>query len=247
MTTTTGKNGRLGNQIIRNLAVSLLAEKHNLNVNYYNKDLIHKLGIQLFCGSCSYNKIQRLTDDNYFLIYNMDTIHYNLDPNNNYFQTKDISVFLHNYLHKIQSSIIAKNPFKERYNNNNDLCIHIRLTDVAHFNPGISYYRKAIQPIKFDNLYICTDDPNNPMIVELLKRINMIKPYTIVITHHKLKPTDSVMYRKELFETINAFTYKYEFLVHSNGDVRITKYLRLRYTDNLGRFEDSYIPMNTLT
>lgn len=169
MTTTTGKNGRLGNQIIRNLAVSLLAEKHNLNVNYYNKDLIHKLGIQLFCGSCSYNKIQRLTDENYFLIYNMDTIHYNLDPNIHYFQTKDITVFLHNYLHKIQSSIIAKNPFKERYNNNNDLCIHIRLTDVAHFNPGISYYRKAIQPIKFDNLYICTDEPNNPMIVELLK------------------------------------------------------------------------------
>ena len=30
MTSTNGNNGRLGNQIIRNLAVSLLAEKHNL-------------------------------------------------------------------------------------------------------------------------------------------------------------------------------------------------------------------------
>ena len=39
MTLTTA-NGRLGNQIIRNLAVSLLAKKHNLRVNYVNNDLI---------------------------------------------------------------------------------------------------------------------------------------------------------------------------------------------------------------
>jgi hypothetical protein len=51
MTTTTGNNGRFGNQIIRNLAVSLIAKKHNLNVDYFNKDLISKLGINLFSGS----------------------------------------------------------------------------------------------------------------------------------------------------------------------------------------------------
>ena len=33
MTTTTGNNGRLGNQIIRNLAVSLIAEKNNFTQN----------------------------------------------------------------------------------------------------------------------------------------------------------------------------------------------------------------------
>ena len=65
MTSTTGRNGRLGNQIIRNLAVSLLAKKHNLKVEYYNKDLIKKLGIELFTGSNSYNYINYLTDDNY--------------------------------------------------------------------------------------------------------------------------------------------------------------------------------------
>lgn len=72
-----------------------------------------------------------------------------------------------------------------------------------------------------------------------IKRI--IKPY--VITHHKLKPTDTVMYRKELFETINACTYKYEFLIYSNGVTKITKYLNLVYADNLGRYEDNYIPI----
>ena len=169
--TSTGNNGRLGNQIIRNLAVSLLAEKHNLKVDYYNKVLINKLGIELFSGSNSYNSIQYLTDDNYFTIYNIDELNYDLNPNHNYFQTKEITNILYNYLHKdkIKSNIIGNNPFKDRYTKNNDLFIHIRLTDVAHLNPGITYYINAIKNINFDNLYISTDDKNNNMIIELLQ------------------------------------------------------------------------------
>ena len=171
MTSRTGNIGRLGNQIIRNLAVSLLAKKHNLKVEYYNKDLIKKLGIELFSGSNSYENINYLTDNNYFTIYNADKLNYNLNPNKNFFQTKEITNFLYNYLHKeeIKSNIINNNPFKERYTKNNDLFIHIRLTDVAHFNPGIKYYLKAIKNINFDNLYISTDDKNNNIIKEILK------------------------------------------------------------------------------
>ena len=153
----TTNNGRLGNQIIRNLAVSLIAEKHNLKVDYFNKDLIKKLGIELFNGSNSYNSTKiYLTDDNYFSIYSKDEINYNLDPNSSYFQSKQITNFLYNYLHKnnIKQNIIDKNPFKERINiyKNNDLFIHIRLSDVAHFNPGIMYYINAIKNISFNNL-----------------------------------------------------------------------------------------------
>ena len=113
MTSTTGSNGRLGNQIIRNLAVSLIAEKYNLNVNYYNKELINKLGIDLFSGTNTYKNIQYLNDDNYFSLYNCGTLDYNLNPNHSYFQTKDISNFLYNYLHtdKIKSNIIEKIHF----------------------------------------------------------------------------------------------------------------------------------------
>jgi hypothetical protein len=161
----------LGNQIIRNLAVSLLAEKYNLQVNYSNENLIKKLGIELFSGSNSYNSIQDLTDDNYFTIYNSNKLDNNLNPNNNFFQTKEITNFLYNYLHtdKIKSNIIINNPYKERYNKNNDLFIHIRLTDVAHYNPGIKYYINAIKNIIFDNLYISTDDKNNGIIKKLLQ------------------------------------------------------------------------------
>jgi len=171
MNSKTEANGRLGNQIIRNLAVSLLAEKHNLKVDYYNNTLINKLGIELFSGSNSYNLIQNLTDDNYFTIYNMDELNYNLNPNHAFFQTKEITNFLYNYLHKdkIKSTIISNNPFKDQYTKNNNLFIHIRLTDAERFNPGITYYINAIKNIIFDKLYISTDDKNNNMIIELLK------------------------------------------------------------------------------
>jgi len=54
---------------------------------------------------------------------------------------------IYNYLHFniIKSNIIQKNKFKERYNNNNDLFIHIRLGDIEHFSPGIDYYLKSIK------------------------------------------------------------------------------------------------------
>ena len=147
MTSTTGRNGRLGNQIIRNLAVSLLAKKHNLKVEYYNKDLIKKLGIELFTGSNSYNYINYLTDDNYFTIYNVDKLNYNLNPNKNYFQTKEITNFLYNYLHKdeIKSNIIINNPFKERYTKNNDL--HFTGNNNRIFSNNVNKLRSETQAL----------------------------------------------------------------------------------------------------
>ena len=166
----TGNNGRLGNQIIRNLAVSLIASKYNLSVTYFNKDLINQLGIDLFSGSNVYNITYELNDTNFFSIYNSDQLNYNLNPNNHYFQTKDITNLLYNYLHsdKIKSKIIETNPFKERYNSNNDLFIHIRLGDVESFNPGINYYLNTINNIKFDNIYISTDNKHHFIISKLL-------------------------------------------------------------------------------
>lgn len=137
-------NGGLGNQIIRNLALSIIAEKFDLHVSYYNNEIINDLGINLFSGNRVFNNTITLDDDNYFFIYNSDLLENNLDANFNYFQTKEITNFLYNYLHsdKIKSNIIEKNPFNDRYNTNNDLFVHIRLSDAAHNNPGANYYIK---------------------------------------------------------------------------------------------------------
>jgi len=179
MTSTTGSNGRLGNQIIRNIAVSLIAEKHNIKVEYYNKHLINKLGINLYSGSKVFENFQCLNDENYFAIYNCDNLNYNLDPNKNFFQTKEISNFIYDYLHmdSIKTNIIDKNPYIIRYKTNNDLFIHIRLTDASRFNPGINYYLNAIKSIKFDNLYISTDDIHH----NIIKSIITLYPNTNVI------------------------------------------------------------------
>lgn len=184
MTSTTGNNGRLGNQIIRNLAVSLIAEKHNLKVTYFNKELINQLGISLFSGENIYSQIQPLTDDNYFSIYNSHNLRNNLNPNNNYFQTKEITNFLYNYLHqeRIKLNIIECNKFKDRYNTNNDLFIHIRLTDAARFNPGINYYLHAISQITFDKLYLATDDKNH----NIIKKIMELYPSTTLLHYDEI-------------------------------------------------------------
>jgi hypothetical protein len=168
--TTTRPKGRLGNQIIRNIAVSLVAEKYNLRVKYCSEQLINNLGIKLFSGTVSFRNTIRLTDNNYFSIYNGGNLNNNLNPNIDFFQTVPITNLLHTYLHsdKIKANIIECNPFNARYNSNNDLYIHIRLTDVEKHSPGINYYMNAIKMINFDNIYISTDDRSHNIIKEIM-------------------------------------------------------------------------------
>ena len=171
--TTVDSIGRLGNQIIRNLAVSLIAEKHDLFVDYKNNyEIIQQLGIELFIGKKSYAQSIHLNDNNYFDIYNTEKLNNNLHMFLDYFQTKEITNFLYKYLHsdRIKTNIINNNPYKENYKNNNDLFIHIRLGDVEHVNPGIEYYMKAISLISFDNIYISSDSLNHPIIKQIIEK-----------------------------------------------------------------------------
>lgn len=171
MTTTTPHYGRLCNQIIRNLAVSFIAEKNDLFVNYSSHPQIAQLGIPLYVGTRTYNQTILLTDDNYLEVLRAPYIAYNLDPNSNFFQTREIMYVIYTYLRSeaIRNGIMDKNPYKLRYQRNNDLCVHIRLTDVAHHNPGLPYYLKTIGSISFDRLYIATDDRNHPIVKEIAR------------------------------------------------------------------------------
>ena len=79
---------------------------------------------------------------------------------------------IYNYLNSdnIKSNIIEKNNFKDRYNNNNDLFVHVRLDDATKFTPIIDYYVNTINNIKYDNLYISTDEPSHEIIKKLLEK-----------------------------------------------------------------------------
>lgn len=175
--TTTAHNGRLGNQIIRNLAVSLIAEKNDLFVEYCNNEAIQKLGVKLFVGSKKYGNKKVLSDDNYITVYNDTKIEYDLEPNQSFFQTKEITNLLYKYLRKndVKLSVMSSNSFKERYNANNDLFIHIRLTDVAHYNPGTSYYLNTIEKIQYNDIYLSTDQIDHPIIREICNKYPKIK------------------------------------------------------------------------
>jgi len=190
MTETTPNNGRFGNQLIRNLSVSIIAKKFNLYVNYSSYDLFKNLGLNLFIGENKYNNLIKLTDENYFDILNSEKLESNLDPNNNYFQTKEITNLLYSYINENKNEIIKNNKFNDRYNNNNDCYIHIRLDDAEKFNHGYEYYKKALNNIKFDNLYISSDNINHDIIKNLQREYNCILLYLDIIDIIKFASTN---------------------------------------------------------
>ena len=177
MSNTTTKNGRLGNQIIRNIAVSFISKKHNLFVEYANYELIQKIGIPLFVGENKYNNTIKLTDDNYFDILNKIQLKSNVDPNKNYFQTKEITDIIHNYLNQeeVENKITNNNPYKSRYGNNNDCFIHIRLSGVEKWNLGFEYYDSILSKLVIDIIYIATDSNNHEIIKQLRQKYKNIK------------------------------------------------------------------------
>ena len=189
MTSTTTINGRYGNQLIRNIAVSLLSDKFNLCVSYSSSEDTENLGIHLFSGEKIYKEKIILNDENYFEILNStNNIESNLDPNDAYFQTKEIINKIYEFLHQkeVMHSVIQHNPFKERYKNNNDAYVHIRLGDVKSKNPGLNYYIKGLENVDFENLYISSDNPNHKIITELKRKYRNSKKVQ-VIDYGKIK------------------------------------------------------------
>lgn len=169
MSRTTIHNGRLCNQIIRNLALSILSKKYNLYVDYSNYDNINnKLGIELFIGINKYDKTVLINNNNYMNYFN-NTIknNANFDFMRDYFQSEEITTILHNHLIHTMNNIIHKNPYKQRYNNNNDIFLHIRLDDVKKYNVGIEYYIYCLTLLKYDNIYIGSDNFDDNLIIKL--------------------------------------------------------------------------------
>ena len=187
MSKTTIKNGRLCNQIIRNLSLSILAEKYDLYVEYSNYDNINnKLGIKLFVGNNKYDETIIISNDNYMNYFNNNIKNNaNFDFMKDYFQSEEITTMLHNYLTNNMKDIIDKNPYKERYKNNNDIFLHIRLDDAKGWNVGIEYYIHCINLLihESDNIYIGSDDFED----HLIKKIKKLYPKVILLKKNSVE------------------------------------------------------------
>jgi hypothetical protein len=175
--------GRLGNIVFRCLASSIIAERFNLSIDYCDGELVERLGIKLFNGDKVYPKSTQLTDNNYQDILSSDKIDYNIIAGG-YYQTKYLSSIIHKYLisEPIINKVVSSNKHKHRYNNNNDCFIHIRLGDVAEYNPGLKYYKTMLSKIPFNKIYISSDSLTHHTVVQLQTEYPDVEIYDTELT-----------------------------------------------------------------
>jgi hypothetical protein len=170
---TVNSGGRFCNSLIRNLAASFIVEKTDQYIDYANYDKINnQLGVPLYVGSKLYPECIILSEDNYWNVLN-NAKNININPNHHYFQTKEITNMFYQYFRRepIKSNIIEKNPYRSRYNNNNNCFVHVRLGDILTNGLFIdeNYYLKALKEIdSFDHLYIASDSPDHEIVKKII-------------------------------------------------------------------------------
>jgi hypothetical protein len=178
--TTKFSSGRFGNHLIRNMFFHIIAQKNNLKFNYSHYEEMKEMGIDLFVtGSIEYPEkdIILISDSNI-----MDCINDKIKINKNirvshltYAQKKDFVIYLKKYCETngIFKNVIEKNKFKERYNVNNDLFVHVRMGDVPQFTPPYSYYSSVIEKIYYMNGFISSDTIDSDLCKKLIKTYNL--------------------------------------------------------------------------
>jgi len=162
MSKTNTLHGRLGNQFFINVAASLLAEKHDLYIEYEHGDDVRPL-FPLYVGKNRYLTTITVTDDNYVDLYNKETLDTNLSFHD-YFQSTNVTMLTHHY---IQCKV--KRPPKE----NKDCFMHVRLGDVAQWNPGAAHYLGILAMLNVDRVYVSTDTPDHPIVKTLLQKAQL--------------------------------------------------------------------------
>ena len=101
---------------------------------------------------------------------------------------------IYSYLHSDaqKTQIINKNPFKNRYQTNLDIFVHIRLGDMAKYNPGLNYYVKTIYLVLQTQekgtrgkgtIYLSTDQKNHILIQKLQKEF----PLSVLIEKNEIE------------------------------------------------------------
>jgi GR25 family glycosyltransferase involved in LPS biosynthesis len=171
--------GRLGNLFFVNMALHFISKKNNLYVEYQFHEKFKKLGVKLFTGEKMYNETIKLSDNNFFEIVSGESINKNVSiVNDMWCQTCEFSHYLKSYFDEDEQKnhIIKNNIYKERYNTNNDVFVHIRLGDIIEhieWCQTFEYYDKILANIKFDNGYISSDSIDYYICKKLIKKYNL--------------------------------------------------------------------------
>ena len=174
---TFGSAGRLCNQIIRNVVCSKLSEKYNLKFQYEYYDEITKLGIHLYTEGCYFhNNTIPLKDGDFHRFMYDEELKANIFTIKTFFQNEYFAKYFRKYFEtdEIKSSIMDHNLFKERYNKNNDVYVHLRLGDVTEYAPSLEYYNQALSTLRFENGYISSETLDHPLCIALIEKYKLI-------------------------------------------------------------------------
>jgi hypothetical protein len=174
---TNDHRARFGNLFFLNMCLHIFSLKYNLKSSYKYEKQFNQLGIYFYKGSNIYTKNLLLTDYNLERLLKSDVSPKNIIINNNvWFHRSDFCRLIHAYFTKkhIFEKIRNHNTYKNRYDNNNDLFIHVRLGDVtSKTNHLLDYYINIVDTKQFSKGYITSDSINHPICSHLIKKYNL--------------------------------------------------------------------------
>jgi hypothetical protein len=157
--------------------LSMMATKYNLKCNYKFKSNFKKLGISFFKGKKEYAQCIEVTEKNFIHLLKEKIEPANLVITNDvWFQTKEFTQIIYNYyrIDKVKTRILDSNVYYKRYNNNNDLFIHIRLGDVKEKVYELyDYYDKSIDSIDYEEAFITSDNLEDPFCQKLIRKYGL--------------------------------------------------------------------------
>ncbi len=168
----------LGNRLFNYCFAKIIAEK-------FNCDLVAEpiLGFNIDCPKKPFNSsfsVQYIQDQDAkpYLNIPFKNILNNQYPMNfqihGYFQRYE---YLQPYKDLIKNSWLKLNEPIELHDNKDDVVVHVRLRD-GMFELPFEYYKKSLSLIKYNKLFICTDNPDH----EFIKNFD---PYNPIIIRHK--------------------------------------------------------------
>jgi hypothetical protein len=175
MNITVGLCGRFCNHVFRNLFASFLAEKGEVKFHYSFLKEITELGIPLYTAGTQVYAKEAFIPNEHFMRCLEGPVDYNFSMINCYAQDPDFARYVHAWFRTplVQSSLIAANRHKEKYNANKDVFVHVRLDDASAWNPGFAYYSKAIVESGATSGYISSDSPDHPIVQGLMAKHNL--------------------------------------------------------------------------
>jgi hypothetical protein len=175
---TNNHTARFGNLFLLNMCLHLFSIKYNLKSAYKYEKQFNQLGISFYKGKNTYSRNLLLTDYNFENLLESSVSPQNIIINNNvWFHTRQFCEIIKKYFieKKLFQNIMQKNYHKNRYGNNNDVFMHVRLGDVTEKTSHLlGYYEKVINSLNFNQGYISSDDINHYICQQLILKHKLL-------------------------------------------------------------------------